>query len=102
MSALAPPEQGQLVDVRQRRFVVTEVRRASLPADALRDSQRNGLWPIVHSALLGAPACALQAPRHDTQQHTVAATAPQPRPENGAACLERYRLVEAQHALQAA
>jgi superfamily II DNA or RNA helicase len=33
----SPPEQGQLVDVRQRRFVVTDVRRASLPNDALRE-----------------------------------------------------------------
>src|SRR5687768_10483044 len=33
---LSIPEQGQLVDVRQRRFVVTDVRRAALPEDTLR------------------------------------------------------------------
>jgi len=32
----APPEQGQLVDVRQRRYVVTDVVRSALPGDPLR------------------------------------------------------------------
>lgn len=31
-----PPEQGSLVEVRQRRFVVVEVRRSGLPHDTLR------------------------------------------------------------------
>ena len=31
----APPEQGQLVDVRQRRYVVTDVVRSALPGDPL-------------------------------------------------------------------
>jgi hypothetical protein len=31
-----PPEQGQLVDVRQRRYVVTDVVRSALPGDPLR------------------------------------------------------------------
>lgn len=31
----AIPEQGQLVDVRQRRYVVTEVARTSLPSEVL-------------------------------------------------------------------
>lgn len=33
---VAPPEQGQLVDVRQRRWVVTDVARSALPPDPLR------------------------------------------------------------------
>ncbi len=34
--ALSPPEQGQLVNVRQRHYVVTEVAKSSLPASPLR------------------------------------------------------------------
>jgi hypothetical protein len=30
------PDPGQLVDVRQRRFVVTEVRKSAVPVDLLR------------------------------------------------------------------
>lgn len=32
----APPEQGQLIDVRQRRYVVTDVLCSALPDNALR------------------------------------------------------------------
>ncbi len=35
MRIITPPEQGQLVDVRQRRFVVTDVRKASQPTNPL-------------------------------------------------------------------
>jgi hypothetical protein len=35
----APPEQGQLVDVRQRRFVVTEVEASTLPASPLEPAR---------------------------------------------------------------
>jgi pyruvate ferredoxin oxidoreductase gamma subunit len=73
-----------------------------LPVDGIGVSQRNGLGRIVNSALLGALACALEAPGLDTLLHTVAATAPKAGAENGTACLEGYRLVEAQLALQAA
>ena len=40
-NALAPaiPEQGQLVEVRRRRFVVTDVERSSLPPDPLQPGQ---------------------------------------------------------------
>jgi hypothetical protein len=31
----APPEQDQLADVRQRRYVVTDVVRSALPSDPL-------------------------------------------------------------------
>ncbi|HEU5378726.1 MAG TPA: hypothetical protein VFV38_25165, partial [Ktedonobacteraceae bacterium] len=36
MPISAPPEQGSLVDVRQRRFVVVEVQQSTLPTDPLR------------------------------------------------------------------
>ena len=41
MSSVAhsPPEQGQLVDVRQRRYVVTEVEASTLPASPLKPAQ---------------------------------------------------------------
>lgn len=38
-AATALPEQGQLVEVRRRRFVVTEVQRSSLPPDPLQPGQ---------------------------------------------------------------
>jgi hypothetical protein len=37
-----PPEQGQLVDVRQRRYVVTDMVRSALPLDALRPTDHGG------------------------------------------------------------
>jgi pyruvate ferredoxin oxidoreductase gamma subunit len=73
-----------------------------LPVDGMGISQRNGLGRIVNSALLGAFACALEAPGLDTLLHAVAEAAPKAGAENGAACLEGYRLVEAQLALRAA
>jgi pyruvate ferredoxin oxidoreductase gamma subunit len=73
-----------------------------LPVDGIGVAQRNGLGRIVNSALLGALACALETPGLDTLLHTVTAAAPKAGAENGAACLEGYRLVEAQLALQAA
>ena len=38
MSTTSPPEQGQLVNVRQRRYVVAEVDKSALPVDPLRRS----------------------------------------------------------------
>ena len=38
VAMLSPPEQGQLVHVRQRRYVVTEVAKSSLPQDSVRRS----------------------------------------------------------------
>jgi hypothetical protein len=32
---MSPPDQGQLVDVRQRRYVVTEVQKTVLPSNPL-------------------------------------------------------------------
>ena len=42
------PEQGQLVDVRQRRYVVTDVARTALPTEALRGD--NGHQHLVSLA----------------------------------------------------
>lgn len=42
MPVFAPPEQGSLVEVRQRRFLVVEVQQSTLPLDPLR---RNGSHP---------------------------------------------------------
>jgi len=44
-----PPEQGQLVDVRQRRYVVTDVVRSALPGDPLRPPG-HGLQHLVSLA----------------------------------------------------
>ncbi len=45
-AAQSPPEQGQLVNVRQRRFVVSEVVKSALPAQVTR-SQSNGAQHLV-------------------------------------------------------
>ena len=42
MTLPAPPEQGQLVDVRQRRYLVTEVVKGSLPESPLRPRENGG------------------------------------------------------------
>ena len=42
----SPPEQGQLVSVRQRHYVVTEVAKSTLPASPLRPSG-NGAQHLV-------------------------------------------------------
>ena len=43
------PEQGQLVDVRQRRYVVTEVEASTLPTSPLRPAQ-----PVQHLVSLAS------------------------------------------------
>ena len=50
MRLISPPEQGQLVDVRSRRFVVTDIRRTSLPIDPLL----NGLPQPQHLITLSS------------------------------------------------
>lgn len=50
MRLISPPEQGQLVDVRSRRFVVTDARRTSLPIDPLL----NGLPQPQHLITLSS------------------------------------------------
>src|SRR5437868_2490068 len=43
---VSPPEQGQLVNVRQRQYVVTEVAKSTLPASPLRPAD-NGAEHLV-------------------------------------------------------
>lgn len=45
-AAQSPPEQGQLVNVRQRRFVVSDVLKSSLPAKVTA-SPGNGVQHLV-------------------------------------------------------
>jgi hypothetical protein len=48
-----PPEQGQLVTVRQRRYVVTDVAKSTLPDRPLKVSGNGGQHLVSHS--LGCP-----------------------------------------------
>ena len=67
-----------------------------LPVDGIAVAQRNGLGRIVNSALLGAFARAVEAPGLETLSRTIAEATPKNQQENARACLEGYRLVEAQ------
>lgn len=67
-----------------------------LPVDGLAIAQRNGLGRIVNSALLGAFARAVGAPSLETLNATITAEAPKSGLENAAACLEGWRLIDAQ------
>lgn len=64
--------------------------------DGIAISRRHRLGRIVNSALLGALACALGAPRLDVLTRTLAAEAPKLVAENVAACEDGYRAAEAQ------
>ena len=67
-----------------------------LPVDGIALSQRNGLGRIVNSALLGAFVRALGAPSLETLSRILAEETPKKERENVAACIEGYRLIEAQ------
>ena len=67
-----------------------------LPVDGIGISQRNGLGRIVNSALLGAFARAVEAPSLDTLTRVITEEAPKSGRENAAACIEGYRLIDAQ------
>ena len=67
-----------------------------LPVDGIAIAQRHGLGRIVNSALLGAFACAVGEPALDTLSRTIADSAPKNKPENVEACVDGYRLIEAQ------
>lgn len=41
----APPEQGQLVHVRQRRYIVTDVAKSALPVSLLRSTDNGSQHP---------------------------------------------------------
>jgi pyruvate ferredoxin oxidoreductase gamma subunit len=67
-----------------------------LPVDGLELAQRNGLGRIVNSALLGALARAVGAPTLETLSATITSEAPKNGRQNAAACVDGYRLIDAQ------
>jgi 2-oxoacid:acceptor oxidoreductase gamma subunit (pyruvate/2-ketoisovalerate family) len=67
-----------------------------IPVDGISIARRHGLGRIVNSALLGALARAIAAPKLDVLSHAIVAEAPKLHDENVAACEEGYRWVEAQ------
>jgi pyruvate ferredoxin oxidoreductase gamma subunit len=67
-----------------------------LPVDGIAIARRHGLGRIVNSALLGAFARAILAPKLDVLTHALVEEAPKLHDENIAACAEGYRWVDAQ------
>ena len=67
-----------------------------IPVDGISISRRHGLGRIVNSALLGAVARAIEAPKFDVLTRTLIDEAPKLHDENIAACEDGYRWVEAQ------
>ena len=67
-----------------------------IPVDGIAIARRHGLGRIVNSALLGAFACAIRAPKPEVLTRVLIAEAPKLHDENIAACAEGYRWVEAQ------
>ena len=67
-----------------------------IPVDGLAISRRHGLGRIVNSALLGALACAIGAPRLDVLTRVLTEEAPKLHDENIAACEDGYACVDAQ------
>ncbi len=67
-----------------------------IPVDGIAISRRHGLGRIVNSALLGALARAISAPRLDVLTQVLSEEAPKLQSENIAACTEAYRWVDAQ------
>jgi pyruvate ferredoxin oxidoreductase gamma subunit len=70
--------------------------RRVIPVDALAISRRHGLARIVNSALLGALARAIGAPRLDVLTRVLTEEAPKLHDENIAACEDGYACVDAQ------
>ena len=67
-----------------------------LPVDGIAIAQRNRLGRIVNSALLGAFARAVRTPALETLSGTIADATPKSKQENVQACIEGYRLIDAQ------
>ena len=67
-----------------------------VPVDGMSISCRHGLGRIINSALLGAFARAIGAPRLDVLTRTLIDEAPKLHDENIAACEDGYRWVDAQ------
>jgi pyruvate ferredoxin oxidoreductase gamma subunit len=67
-----------------------------IPVDGLSIARRHGLGRIVNSALLGALARAIGAPKLEVLARALIDEAPKLHDENVAACEEGYQWVEAQ------
>jgi pyruvate ferredoxin oxidoreductase gamma subunit len=67
-----------------------------MPVDGISIARRHGLGRIVNSALLGAFARAIEAPKLEVLARALTEEAPKLHDENIAACAEGYRWVEAQ------
>jgi 2-oxoacid:acceptor oxidoreductase gamma subunit (pyruvate/2-ketoisovalerate family) len=67
-----------------------------IPVDGMSISRLHGLGRIVNSALLGAFARAIEAPKLEVLTRVLVEEAPKLHDENVAACEEGYRWVEAQ------
>jgi pyruvate ferredoxin oxidoreductase gamma subunit len=67
-----------------------------IPVDGISISRRHGLGRIVNSALLGALARAIEAPRLTALTRVLIDEAPKLHDENIAACEDGYRCVAAQ------
>ena len=67
-----------------------------IPVDGISIARRHGLGRIVNSALLGAFARAIEAPKLEVLTRALIEEAPKLHDENIAACEEGYRSVEAQ------
>ena len=67
-----------------------------IPVDGISIARRHGLGRIVNSALLGAFARAIEAPKLEVLTRTLIDEAPKLRDENIAACEEGYRWIEPQ------
>ena len=67
-----------------------------IPVDGIQISRCHGLGRIVNSALLGAFARAIEAPRLDALSRILTEEAPKLHAENVAACEEGYRRADAQ------
>lgn len=66
-----------------------------MPVDGIAIARRHGLGRIVNSALLGAFARAIEAPRLEVLTRVLVEEAPKLHDENIAACEEGYRRVDA-------
>ncbi len=66
-----------------------------IPVDGISISRRHGLGRIVNSALLGAFARAIEAPKLEVLTRALIDEAPKLHDENIAACEEGYRQVDA-------
>jgi pyruvate ferredoxin oxidoreductase gamma subunit len=67
-----------------------------IPVDGIAISRRHGLGRIVNSALLGAFARAVGAPKLEVLTRALTDEAPKLHDENVAACEDGYRWVQAQ------